>query len=210
MNILPLGDSRVEGGRPEFDSYRFFLWTQLVDAGWEVDFIGNRKDEQTYPKREDGRCFDTDHQGLGGEVTIGVQETLATLVYKPAPDVVLLGIGGNDLADGGRSAEETLTSLEEIIVALQTQYPGVSVLVEQIAPGRSDFMTSELTTHFLEFNAGVGQLAQQLHTDSTKVIAIDMAAGWGDNLMADQVHYNEAGAQLVADRYFQAMVEHIR
>ena len=33
--ILPLGASRVEGARPDFESYRYELWKLLEEGGWE-------------------------------------------------------------------------------------------------------------------------------------------------------------------------------
>ena len=33
--LMALGASRVEGARPEFESYRYELWKQLIDGGFE-------------------------------------------------------------------------------------------------------------------------------------------------------------------------------
>ncbi|MFK7952374.1 MAG: hypothetical protein AB8B73_05975, partial [Ekhidna sp.] len=35
--ILPLGASRVEGARPEFESYRYELWKDLKENDWTFD-----------------------------------------------------------------------------------------------------------------------------------------------------------------------------
>ena len=40
--IMPLGASRVEGDRPDFESYRYGLWQDLVSSGWTFDLIGTR------------------------------------------------------------------------------------------------------------------------------------------------------------------------
>ena len=42
--ILPLGASRVEGARPEFESFRYELWKDLKENDWTFDFIGTQKD----------------------------------------------------------------------------------------------------------------------------------------------------------------------
>src|SRR6056297_3244150 len=63
--ILPLGASRVEGARPEFESFRYELWKDLIENGWTFDFIGTRSDGATYPTFN-GNNFDTDHEGRGG------------------------------------------------------------------------------------------------------------------------------------------------
>lgn len=38
--------------------------------------------------------------------------------------------------------------------------------------------------------------------DSSQVIAVDMFTGFTDSLLADEVHYNEAGADFIASRYY--------
>ena len=59
ITIMPLGDSRVSGNRPQFESYRYALWSQFVLDGWKVDFIGSQTDEANYPMVS-GQVFDTD------------------------------------------------------------------------------------------------------------------------------------------------------
>ena len=56
--ILPLGASRVEGNRPEYESFRYELWKTLTENEIEFDFIGTEKDDSTYPMYE-GKNFDT-------------------------------------------------------------------------------------------------------------------------------------------------------
>ena len=35
--ILPLGASRVEGARPDYESFRYELWKDLVENDWVFD-----------------------------------------------------------------------------------------------------------------------------------------------------------------------------
>ena len=208
IEVLTLGDSRVEGLRSEFESYRFNLWKRLIENNWDVDFIGTRQDPGVYPLVQN-RCFDADHEGLGGETTVGLIETLKNKTFSKMPEVVLVGIGGNDLADAGATAEATLNNLEEIIDLIQGLNPNAVILIEQIAPGKTEFMTAEITEGFLAYNAGIPAIATAKTTSNSKVIVIDMAAGFNDGLLADDVHYNEAGAQFVADRYYAAFEAHV-
>ena len=50
--ILPLGASRVEGGRPEYESYQYELWKDLKENNWTFDFIGTQSDDASYPDFE--------------------------------------------------------------------------------------------------------------------------------------------------------------
>ena len=47
--ILPIGDSRVQGARPEFESYRYELWKNLVAESYSIDFVGPEIDRADYP-----------------------------------------------------------------------------------------------------------------------------------------------------------------
>ncbi|MEL6823558.1 MAG: hypothetical protein AAFP70_17500, partial [Calditrichota bacterium] len=62
----------------------------------------------------------------------------------------------------------------------------------------------EITNRFNQFNIAIVNVASGQTTNSSKVIAINMAAGWQDNYLADDVHYNETGANIVGTRYFNA------
>ena len=62
---MPLGASRVQGNRPEYESFRYELWKDLIDNDWTFDFIGTQTDEATYPIYNN-LSFDLDHEGRGG------------------------------------------------------------------------------------------------------------------------------------------------
>ncbi|MEL6864769.1 MAG: GDSL-type esterase/lipase family protein [Bacteroidota bacterium] len=204
IRILPLGDSRVEGARPDFESYRYELWKQLIDSSWNVDFVGTRKDGANYEKHK-GNCFDKDHEGTGGAVSADILQTVQQIAASDAPQAVLLGVGGNDLLDANLSPEQVLGNIRQIIDQLQSLNPEVTIFLEQIAPGKSAFMRPEWTNAFNAYNAGIPGVASEKSTDRSAIIVINMAAGWTDALLADDVHYNVQGAQLVAERYFEAM-----
>lgn len=203
IQVLPLGDSRVEGGRPDFESYRYWLWSRLVQNSWEVDFIGTRSDDADYPDVS-GRCFDNEHEGTGGAITTDILNTLEDATFQPEPEVALLGIGGNDLLETGRSVAEIIGTMNEIIDNLQARNANITILVEQIAPGKSNFMTPEATNRLNQFNAEIINVASAQTTNTSKVVAINMASGWQDSYLADDVHYNETGADIVGARYFNA------
>ena len=209
LSILPLGDSRVEGARPEFESYRFELWKNLVSRNYDFDLVGPEQDGASYPSFMN-QTFDNDHAGVGGDQTGDVLRRLGQVLSAAPepPDVVLLGIGGNDLL-GGRDINEIITNLNEIIDRLQNSNDSVTIFLEQIAPGRSDINTPNLQALFSEFNQEILNVANQQTNSSSRIIVVDMASNWNDRFMADEVHYNEEGAQEVANRYFSAIETHI-
>mgnify|MGYP001549050893 CR=1 FL=1 len=203
IEILTLGDSRVEGATPEFESYRYELWKNLVNNNWDFDLMGSRIDAGSYEKLN-GLCFDNEHEGTGGATTSDNLDILQSVTFSQVPEVALVGIGGNDLT-GGVPVETVATNLGLIIDELRSLNPNIIIFVEQIAPGLSSFMTPGLTTSFNDYNTEVMALATSKNTTDSPVISIDMAAGWSDDYMADDVHYNSSGAKIVADRYYAAM-----
>ncbi len=210
LNILTLGDSRVEGARPHFESYRFEFWKLMVEDGRTIDMIGPLKDEARYPTLK-GQAFDRDHAGVGGFRTTDVLENLEDALEEiETPNVVLLGIGGNDLLGSQTPVAKVLGNLQEIIRMLQADNPNAVIFVEQIAPGVSSVMRRRFQERFDAFNMAIPDLASSMSTSASRVIAVDMRTNWSETFLADEVHYNKAGARHVAEKYFDAFVRHMR
>lgn len=203
--ILPLGASRVEGARPDFESFRFELWKDLIDGDWDFDYIGTRTDEASYPSYK-GRNFDLDHEGGGGGTSGQILSGIAGwLDQTGAPDIVLFSSpGGNDALEG-LPYEDAVQNINDIIDILQADNPNVTIFIEQMAPGRSDIMTSQLTDYFEQLQQEVLNIASDQSTTTSQVIAIDMFTGFNDSMLADEVHYNEAGADFIATRYYNVL-----
>jgi len=204
--IMPLGASRVEGARPEFESFRYELWKSLVDGGWDFDYVGTMEDEASYEGLPD-LPFDIDHEGRGGWTSAQILGGVNNWINQSdTPDIVLFSSpGGNDALDGTDPTSETVANINAIIDIFQSANPNVTIIIEQLAPGASDFMTPELTTAFDEINEAVLTIAQQQSTTTSTVIPVDMFTGFNDAFLADDVHYNETGAKFIADRYYSVL-----
>ena len=66
-------------------------------------------------------------------------------------------------------------------------------------------MTSSLTIKLNDFNSQIISIANSLTTNTSKVIALDMNTNFNESYLADDVHYNEAGAKFIADIYFSGI-----
>ena len=188
-----------------YESYRYELWKNLVDNNYNFDFIGRKKDYGTYEEYS-GLEFDIDHEGVGGyeteDLLENIEEILATI---SSPDIVLLSIGGNDLLDGGNPPSEPISNIVELVEILQTHNSNISIFLERIAPANNETMTSSLTNKLNDFNAQIASIANSLTTNTSKVIALDMNTNFNESYLADDVHYNEAGAKFIADIYFNGI-----
>ena len=185
-----------------YESYRYELWKNLVDNNYNFDFVGRQKDYGTYGEYS-GEEFDNDHEGAGGyeseDVLATIDEILAAI---SSPDIVLLSIGGNDLLDGGNLPSEPIANIVEIVGKLQSHNSNITVFLEQIAAANAETMTNSLTTTLNDFNSQISSIADSLTTNTSKVIALDMNTNFNESYLADDVHYNEAGAKFIADIYF--------
>ena len=64
-------------------------------------------------------------------------------------------------------------------------------------------MTSDLIQALYTLNTGIEQLAENQNNDNEylEIIAVDMSYERQDSYLADDVHYNSVGAEIVATRY---------
>jgi lysophospholipase L1-like esterase len=151
--------------------------------------------------------FDLDHEGRGGwtssEILNGLDDWLN---QTGSADIVLLSSpGGNDALEG-LPYLQAVSNINNIIDILQADNPNVKIILEQMAPGRSDIMTTELTEFFTQMQQEVVNIALNKTTTSSTVIAADMFTGFNDDMLADDVHYNEAGALFIANRYYSILI----
>ncbi len=203
--ILPIGASRVEGGRPDYESYRYELWKRLIDSGVDFDLVGSYCDEAMYPSYMDF-SFDGNHEGIGGNTSGDILNRIDQWlpIVQEATHVLISSPGGNDALEG-LDFQNALDNIHLIIDTMQAVNPSITILIEQLAPARSEAMTQDLTTFFNQMNSAVISLANQKSTPQSQVISVDMASGFNDSYYADDVHYNTEGAKEIARRYFSIL-----
>ncbi|MFT5890729.1 MAG: lysophospholipase L1-like esterase [Dokdonia sp.] len=208
FQILSIGDSRVEGHQTDFVSYRYELWKLLKNEGKGVDFFGNRIDERVYPSFQE-IPFDSNHEGKSGDrIDEALQRVDSLVINNPemVGNLVLLGIGGNDLVEGV-SVDNSMQYLNSIIDKLQEANDSVNIFIEQIAPGTANFqeINGMDQSEYLAFNNAISDIAIAKTTSQSRVIAVDMSTVLTDEDYADDVHYNQSGTQKIANQYFEAM-----
>ena len=203
--IMPLGASRVQGLTPWFESYRFELWKDLIDGGWDFDYIGTETETGSYPSYEN-LSFDPDHQGKMSWTSEKIFEELESILYETGyPDIVLFSSpGGNDILDG-LPYENVIENINGIIDLFQDRNPDIVILIEQLAPGKTNFMTPELTTIFDQAVLDVETIAQEQTDENSLVIPVNMFEGFVDGYLADDIHYNTEGAEFIAQRYYEVL-----
>lgn len=203
--ILPLGASRVEGSRPDYESFRFELWKNLKENNLSFDFIGTKTDNADYPLFNNEE-FDKDHEGRIGWTSGEILENLELWLNQTgSPDIVLLSSpGGNDALEG-LPYNQAVSNINSIVDILQINNPNVTIIIEQMAPGHSNLASTPLADFFEKIQQEVINIAQQQTTSTSQVITVDMFTGFNNNFLADEIHYNQAGAIFIANRYFDIL-----
>ena len=187
-----------------YESYRYELWKKCIQYNYQIDFVGQQYDDGTYPNFM-GASFDRDHEGIGGIESEGVLNNLEeVLLQSNHLDAVLLCIGGNDLL-GGDDPQTVIDNIGLIIEEIQNRFPNIIIFLEQIAPGNNEIMTNDFTKKLSEFNDLIYNTASTYSNQNSSVIAVDMSTNFTENLLADDVHYNQDGAVFIAEQYYSTI-----
>jgi hypothetical protein len=205
--IMALGASRVEGNRPKYESFRYETWKDLIENNYSINFIGTQNDPGSYPVVKNFE-FDPDHQGRGGWTTGDILDQLESdLDLAGTPDVVLFSSPGGNDALQNLPYDEAIGNINEIVDILQEVNPNVTLIIEQMAPGRTDIMTEDLLNYFNQLQDEILIIAKNKATTTSQVIAVDMFSGFTDAMLADDVHYNTKGAMFIAQRYYDVLTQ---
>ena len=206
VKIMPMGDSLTSGYR-QYASYRYDLWFDLVDAGFEVDFVGSMTTTYSgtpnldlYPSYL--TTFDRDHEGHSGAVTDDLAYLANSVSSRHQPDIVLLWVGVNDIwADGAGGVIQATFRMRDIIEGLRASVPGVIILLALNPPyGREN-------AEFVEpLNEAVAGVAAELDSPQSPIILVDLYTGYNfESMTWDKVHQNRAGEEWVADKWFEVL-----
>jgi len=202
--IMPLGASRCAGATPLYESYRYDLWKLLSDGGFTFDFVGTETDAANYPLHN-GLTFDPNHEGRGGITSGGILSEIDDWLQDlgTPPDYVLFSSpGGND---GIGNYTQTVSNINGIVDAIQSANPNVTIYLELPAPPLTSEQTPEFLAYYNQALQDIVVIAQQQTTTTSTVATIDMRTGFIDNYLADDVHYNTAEANFIANRYFDVL-----
>ncbi len=219
--ILPLGDS-ITHAEINRASYRYFLWKKLIDADVQFDFVGSMNTQlDTYSKGETpqpdykGQSFDKDHEGhfawevnhiWGGRNPNNNtgSGSLGDWMKTYDFDIALVHLGSND-AFQGQDNNQTLNELKAIVAKLREDNPNVVTLLARIIPTSKGEREAAAVA---QLSSMIPSIIDEINTEQSPVILVDMFEGFDvDKLTYDGVHPNEKGEMLMADRWFDAIME---
>jgi MYXO-CTERM domain-containing protein len=224
--ILPLGDS-ITQGNGSTQSYRYPLWQNLVDGGYDFDFVGslsgNYEGTPSYPTYQ-GESFDTDHEGHWGWETGWINGgapserqgdgrgsgNLNGWTNSYTADVALIHLGTNDLFRE-QSVSSTINEVRDTIDILRGDNSNVDILLAKLIPTSSTqdnaARTAARNAAIDDFNAEIDQLAAELNTSGSRVKVVDQHSGFNASSDTyDGIHPDASGEQKMADRWYEALL----
>lgn len=178
--IIAFGDSLTAGYGVLLDeSYPAILEKKLVDAGFDVDVV---------------------NAGVSGETTKGNLER-AEFITKQKPDIVLLGIGGND-ALRNLSLNETKKNISETIkLLLSGQNPPKVLLLKMQAPLNSGLEYKQ------NFDSIYTELSKQYGVTLVPFITEEVFLN-SKYKLEDGIHLNREGYEQIVENYIlQSVVD---
>ena len=209
LRILTLGDT-ITAGVVESRTglvtggYRPPLAERLEQNGIVYDFVGELT--QSLPNLADG-----DHGGYSGRTIDFLDKFDQTLVERYDPHVVLLMAGTNDIKLD--DAATMLADMRSLLQSLTTASPDMHVLVATIPPIDPANAPANRVARVDEFNAGLEILVSELVGDGLSVGFVDMRDLTLDEISDIDVdlglHPTEAGYQMIADHWADALEDHL-
>ncbi|AMJ67681.1 arylesterase [Hymenobacter sp. PAMC 26628] len=143
--------------------------------------------------------------GVSGDTSAGGRARLAATLARQPADVFVLALGAND---GIRSVPvpDTSANLQAILQAVRQQFPAAQLVVAGL---EFPFNISPLGNHRLvryaaEFKALFRPLAQQFGAAFVPFL-LEGVLGHRDLNLADGVHPNAAGQQILADNVWAVL-----
>jgi lysophospholipase L1-like esterase len=205
--IMPFGDSVTAFGSSPESSYRYWLWHDLQDAGFNnIEFIGHSSGVgDGAPENPD---FDQSYEGGGNNWTSLTAAGDARNAGKLAPDIVLLDFGSNDFGQPWETDDlaATRTNLDQTIEAIRATRPDAIILIAK--PTRWATSDRSAKKFMSQLCGAVNKVAADEKSQGANVIVVNLTAGFNPRTdTKDGVHPNVRGEQKIAKKYFAVLKE---
>jgi lysophospholipase L1-like esterase len=216
LRLQALGASTTQGYGGQ-QSYRYRLWTKLVDVDAPVDLVGSLTNTQggapSYPDYR-GRSFDRDHEGHSGFTVAQIASGLPEWMNAYVPDVSLIHVGTNDMLFGGGTAvSQALGDMTQLVQRLRERQANVRIFVARILPVdpqhpgwylSGDF--SGAPARIASYNSQLPAWAASLSTSQSPIVVVDQNSGFDARAQTiDGIHPNASGEEFLAQRWFDAI-----
>ncbi|GAB1822552.1 hypothetical protein HerbRD11066_57160 [Herbidospora sp. RD11066] len=193
LRVMPLGDSITHGvgGNPGGVGYRARLLDLLRDDADTLDFVGSVDSGQ-------GHISDTDHEGHPRWWVSQIDALAAECsIARYRPNVVVLHIGTNDLANG-QDHLTTLGNYGKLINNIHDVAPLTTIIVSSLVPSNTPATNSRISL----FNAYLAQAVNTWIAEGKRVRLVsngELNVNFDD--LTDSLHPNNNGYRKMANAY---------
>jgi lysophospholipase L1-like esterase len=203
VRVMPLGDSITFGVKSCTGAgYRLPLQSMVETEGrYHVDFVGSQ---------QAGHMADPQNEGHPGWEISQISAQVDGWLADAHPDVVLLHIGINDLANGDHP-DQAADRATQLINQIFTDRPGVTLIMQGLIPTTVGWSSSPSTLPALisNYNSQLRQLEateqqQGRHfrfVDAPALTPASQVDAAHPLQLADGVHPNDAGYRLFAQNF---------
>lgn len=208
--VMPMGDSITWGfASSDGSGYRGPLFQTAIQAGQSLTFVGSGT--PSGPGTIDGVSFPQANEGFPGYVIatgggrMGLQSFAQMDIQTYQPQIVALMIGTNDV-DIQYDLADAPTRLATLVDTILNADPNLVLFVAQIIPTGTD---SE-NTLVQAYNAAIPSMVQTRQQAGKHIQMVDMYDPFVANpnyqtaLMADNLHPNDTGYELMASVWYAA------
>lgn len=161
IRVMPLGDSITDGYNVP-GGYRISLWQALEERGDRIEFVGSQ--ENGPPELPD-----RNHQGHSGWRIDELHRRVGDWLDTAEPDVILLIIGTNDIAQG-HNLDTAPDRLKGLIDELFHHRPQAQIFVGSIPP----IDEPGLNARVVAYNQAIAQQIQARQVQGEPLIFVDL------------------------------------
>jgi len=217
LKIMAMGDSVTARGSSPESSYRYWLWKDLQDAGFNnFVFIGNQNGVSDGAPANPWPQERYEGGGPGGDAwTSSDGVNAAPSAAQSTPDFLILDLGSNDIIDGIDPAT-TQANLQTIIEDFAAANPNIKVLLAKPTPFAVDpsatAQEKRLERRQQSQLAGIAaKVSRAEKRAGIKVIVVNQFAGYNVRTdTKDGTHPNIRGEQKIARKYFDVLKWYFR
>ena len=205
VRVMPLGDSITSGVeffdgsvdqplQPERVGYRKFLYDQLIDGGYSIDFVGQGGQNAGAA----AGLADPQNNGYPGVDIEFINTKLLEVLGDDSADIILLHIGTNNTPQDAAAIDTLLVTLD----TWEAENHPVLVLVATITPKRDVAKNAEVDV----FNQDLRLRVAARTNDKLLLVEQNLALNLDD--ISDEpigLHPNAAGYQKMANTWFDAL-----
>ena len=199
LRIMPLGDSITNGITMDPDpkdkriGYRAPLYKQLIDAKFDVNFVGSLKTGSAVRP-----AFDIDNEGHPGWTSFDLTEKIFDYLSTAQPDIILLHVGTNDRTT---SINGVRYLLDEIDHYENSSGHKIRIIIAKIINRR------EYDPVIAAFNKRLGNLVIERwkHGDILTLFDMDTDAALSENDYVNNTHPNNNGYAKMARVWFNEL-----